>query len=183
MTFILTLQHRQCGLCCGVAVLWCHQELPRPLPCPPAHPHPLELGQSEGSGCSPIPQGCGSGATYPHPRAMLQLATQDPLKGGNVDRKREFKEQELKILHSALVLRAEESVLARKGGSGFEFGLAKQGCGEAGTMAGLCWGWGRSLFVFPHCTPRAGQGFILQPGKSIIYLETARARQCTKVSG
>lgn len=69
MKFILTLQHGQCGLCSGVAVLWCHQKLPHPLPCPPAHPHPLELGQ-----------GCGSGATYPHPPAMLQLATQDPLK-------------------------------------------------------------------------------------------------------
>lgn len=80
MKFILTLQHGQCGLCSGVAVLWCHQKLPHPLPCPPAHPHPLQLGQSEGAGCSPIPQGCGSGATYPHLPAMLQLATQDPLK-------------------------------------------------------------------------------------------------------
>lgn len=76
----LTFQHWQLGFAVGLAVLWCHQNLAHPLPCAPADPNPLELGQSEGSGCSPVPQGCGNGATNPHPPAMLQLATQDPVK-------------------------------------------------------------------------------------------------------
>lgn len=81
--------------------------------------------------------GCNTG-----PCEMKKMSTKK--KKGNV------KKWELKILHSALALRAEESVLAGKGGSGSEFG---QGCGGQGTLAGV--GFSPRLCSFPELP---GQG-------------------------
>lgn len=105
---------------------------------------PKTATSSPVSPCTPTSLGAGTGlwewGHLPTPSCHAAAGNTGSFERGNVDKKREFKEQELRILHSALVLRAEESVLAWKGESGFESGLAEQGCGGTGTMAGLCWG-------------------------------------------
>lgn len=87
MELSLALQH--CRVCRGAGRAVVPPKTATSSPMCPSHPNPSEGGQGEGSGCFPIPQGRGNRATNPQP-LLLQLATQDPGKRGNVGQKREF---------------------------------------------------------------------------------------------
>lgn len=155
MKLSLALQHWQCGVCCGAGSAVVPPKTATSSSMPPCTPKSLGGGTDGGLWVFPTPKGCGNG-NGPPIHTLLPCCSWQRRTLGNgemLTKKRECKKGELKIPHSALAVRAKESVLAGKGGTGSEFG---QGCGGQGRWL-CCGGVGFSpcLCSFPELR---GQG-------------------------